>query len=49
MRQSLVFGGLEAVARNKNHKMSNLRLFEKVVLTSKTEKAIKKLNTLVYG
>lgn len=28
MRQSLVFGGLEAIARNKNHKMPNLRLFE---------------------
>lgn len=28
MRQSLVFGGLEAISRNKNHKMPNLRLFE---------------------
>jgi len=28
MRQSLVFGGLEAIARNKNYKMPNLRLFE---------------------
>ncbi|MAO46315.1 MAG: phenylalanine--tRNA ligase subunit beta [Crocinitomicaceae bacterium] len=28
MRQSLVFQGLEAIARNKNHKVSNLRLFE---------------------
>ena len=28
MRQSLLFGGLESVARNVNHKMPNLRLFE---------------------
>lgn len=28
MRQSLLFGGLESVARNVNHKMPNLHLFE---------------------
>ena len=28
MRQTLLFGGLESVARNVNHKMPNLRLFE---------------------
>ena len=28
MRQSLVFQGIEAIARNKNHKVSDLRLFE---------------------
>lgn len=28
MRQSLVFGGLEAISRNKNHKSPDLRLFE---------------------
>ena len=28
MRQTLLFGGLESIARNVNHKMPNLRLFE---------------------
>ena len=28
MRQSLVFQGIEAIARNKNHKVADLRLFE---------------------
>ena len=28
MRQSLVFQGLEAIARNTNHKQPDLRLFE---------------------
>ena len=28
MRQSLLFGGLESISRNINHKMPNLRLFE---------------------
>ena len=28
MRQTLLFGGLESIARNINHKMSNLRFFE---------------------
>ena len=28
MRQSLLFGGLESISRNINHKMPNLRFFE---------------------
>ena len=28
MRQSLVFQGIEAIARNRNHKVGDIRLFE---------------------
>ncbi|NMM49572.1 phenylalanine--tRNA ligase subunit beta [Marinigracilibium pacificum] len=38
MRQTLLFGGLEAIARNQNRKQQNLKLFELGKTYKKTEK-----------